>query len=173
MKIKVEDPTPYGLFLGCRHEIGEVFIGPKRQRVRTMTYNVESYLQKSVEAYLSLLPQGSKLKKVATPFLSTAVGPNICDPVKTGTAYACPWCKGCFHESEFEELNPRTMLPKANASCKGQPLASGKPIQESLTRGALADKAGGRWPTRRLASRCRCCTLLGTPASICCVPWLS
>ena len=41
LKIKVEDPTPYGLFLGCRHEIGEIFVGPKRQRIRTMTYNVE------------------------------------------------------------------------------------------------------------------------------------
>ena len=48
---------------------------------------------------------------------------------------------GCFHESEFEELNPRTMLPKANGSGKGKPLASCNTVGESVTRGALADKA--------------------------------
>ena len=58
-KIKVEDPTPYGLFLGCKHEIGEVTLGKNGPKVRTMTYNVESYLTKSLEAYMELLTPGN------------------------------------------------------------------------------------------------------------------
>ena len=45
------------------------------------------------------------------------------------------------NESEFEELNPKTMLPKSNASGKGKTLASCNIVGESVTRGALADKA--------------------------------
>ena len=30
LKLRVEDPTPFGLFLGCRHEMGEVKLGPQR-----------------------------------------------------------------------------------------------------------------------------------------------
>ena len=68
--------------------------------MRTMTYNVESYLEKSIEAYLPLLPQGSQLKRVATPFLATSLGPDVCALVKSGPSRVCPWCRGCFHESE-------------------------------------------------------------------------
>ena len=39
-KIKVEDPTPFGLFLGCRHESGDVLLHSPKRRIRTMTYNV-------------------------------------------------------------------------------------------------------------------------------------
>ena len=42
LKIKVEDPTPYGFFLGCRHEIGEIRSRKSGPKVRTMMYNVES-----------------------------------------------------------------------------------------------------------------------------------
>ena len=27
-KLRVEDPTPFGLFLGCRHEMGETRLSP-------------------------------------------------------------------------------------------------------------------------------------------------
>ena len=37
LKIKVENPTPYGLFLGCRHKVGEVSIRKNGPKVRTMT----------------------------------------------------------------------------------------------------------------------------------------
>ena len=28
LKLKIEDPTPFGLFLGCKHEMGEVRLSP-------------------------------------------------------------------------------------------------------------------------------------------------
>ena len=78
LKLRVEDPVLFGLFLGCRHEMGEVKLGPNGPIVRTMTYNVESYLRDSVGSYLSLLPQGTRLKTVSTPFLASALGPDVC-----------------------------------------------------------------------------------------------
>ena len=44
LKLRVVDPTPFGLFLGFRHEMGAASLGPRGPTVRTMTYNVESYL---------------------------------------------------------------------------------------------------------------------------------
>jgi len=46
-KIKNEDPEPFGLFLGCRHEVAEVVVNG--QKARTMTNNVEADLAASVE----------------------------------------------------------------------------------------------------------------------------
>ena len=80
LKLRVDDPTPFGLLLGCRHEMGEVKLGSNGPIVRTMTYNVESYLRDSVGSYLSLLPQGTRLKQVSTPFLASVVGPDVCAP---------------------------------------------------------------------------------------------
>ena len=90
LKIKVEDPTPFGLFLGCRHEVGEVRMGKNGPKVRTMTYNVESYLQKSLDSYMWFLPQGSRFKNVPTPFLSTPCGNGVNSPMSTGPSLTCP-----------------------------------------------------------------------------------
>ena len=78
MKIRVEEPTPFGLFLGCRHEISEVRLSSDGPIVRMMTYNVESYLQDSLSSYMSLLPQGSRLQRVSMPFWANALGPDVC-----------------------------------------------------------------------------------------------
>ena len=75
LKIKVEDPTPFGLFLCCRHEIGEVRLGTNGPKVRTMP----------------------------TPFLTTPCGDDINAPFTTGPSLTCPWCRGCFPESLFSK----------------------------------------------------------------------
>ena len=84
-KIKMEDPTPSGRYLGCDHVMEEKIMtkginpvskaGVKPQhnetiKVRTMTYDMSSFLVQCVDRYLELakLPK-SKLRKVATPFL--------------------------------------------------------------------------------------------------------
>ena len=90
LKLRVEDPTPLGLFLGCRHEMHEVKLGSNGPVVRSMTYNVESYLQDSMSSYMSLLPQGARLKKVSTPFLPSAGGPDVCAPHSAGDSRQCP-----------------------------------------------------------------------------------
>ena len=149
-KIRVEDPTPYGLFLGCKHEIGEITLGRNGPKVRTMTYNVESYLMKSVEAYLELLPQGTRLKRVTTPFLPTSIGPDICAPTKTGPSLVCPYCRGAFHESEFlppEKAGKKWAKAKSGSTVpasgggKGSALETDAPEIAPPPRGALADKA--------------------------------
>ena len=136
IRLKVEDPTPFGLILGCRHEMGEAKLGPNGPTVRTMTYNVESHLQDSITSYMSLLLQGTRLKNVSTPFLANGLGQDTCAPCQEGVSRQCPWCRGPFHESEF--------LPSDNIQNKRRKLNGGISIpadEEPPTRGALADKA--------------------------------
>ena len=140
LKIKVEDPTPFGLFLGCRHEIGEVRLGTNGPKVRTMTYNVESYLQKSLDLYISLLPQGARLKLVPTPFLTTPCGDDINAPFTTGPSLTCPWCRGCFPESLFSKGSAQSKRTR-HAACGSSYPACADEIADPPTRGALADKA--------------------------------
>ena len=103
-------------------------------------YNVESYLKKSVESYLSLLPQGTQLKRVPTPFLASRCGPDVRAPTKTGPSVTCPWCRGCFLESELCKEDVKKNCAKGvKGRCPPQTTPS-----ENVPpppRGALADKA--------------------------------
>ena len=84
-KIKTDDPTPAGRYLGCDHLIVEKFIPKDKNpfataggnlqqeekiKVRAMIYNMSNFLKSCVDRYLELAKcDKSKLKKVATPFL--------------------------------------------------------------------------------------------------------
>ena len=116
LKLRVGDPTPFGLFLGCRHEMGEVRLGPSGPIVRTMTYNVEPYLRDSVGSYLSLLPQGTRLKTVSTPFLASVLGPDVRAPEHVGASLQCPWCRGAFPESAFTSMTDGHVKRRKTAS---------------------------------------------------------
>ena len=130
----------YGLFLGCRHEIGEVVLGPEKRKVRTMTHNVASYLERSVQSYLALLPQRSQLKKAATPLLTSSVGPDRCALVSVGPSLSCPWCKVRFPESEFVRGGTRTQKAMQSEG-SGKTGTSSNIAVTPPPRGALADKA--------------------------------
>ena len=61
-----------------------------------MTYNVESYLLKSVEAYLELLPQGTRLKRVTTPFHPTSHWSRHLCPYESGSVARVSIQSWCF-----------------------------------------------------------------------------
>ena len=89
-------------------------------------------------SYLSLLPQGTRLKTVSTPFLATALGPDVCAPEHGGggASVQCPWFRGAFPESAFKPLDDGQTECRKTASGIANPATL-----EPLAQGALADKA--------------------------------
>ena len=54
--IKMEDPTPFGLYLGCYHETFECDMrGAPDGKARGVVYNCEALLKKCVDRYLELV----------------------------------------------------------------------------------------------------------------------
>ena len=134
-KIVIEDPEPFGLFLGCTHEEGTCRPDAGKRPVRTMTYNVQAYLEKSIAKYLSVLPPGSKLRKVPTPFLSGQDPGDVARPVHAqGDARKCPWCLGVFHEADF-------LPPEGKHKARGSGGSSAAGPDKPAPRGVLAEKA--------------------------------
>ena len=99
-QLQLEPPTPLDRYLGCAHienggclkdptktpgktlpRLSECFRGdnslPSKHRVRTLRYDMVSFVDQCVEAYTTLAgPNAKPLQKVATPFLDKhGVGP--------------------------------------------------------------------------------------------------
>ena len=129
--LRIEPPEPFGLFLGCSHEVGSVELGAGKPSVKTMTYNVEAYLRKSIDKYLGVLPAGSALKKAPTPFLAaTGEALDVARPSRQGgDPKRCPWCRGIFDHSEFGQLADPKKVPAPT------------PAERPPPRGVLAAKA--------------------------------
>ena len=82
--IKVEDPTPTGKYLGCDHNIFEVYIKgggspvhdqvpkgtPNSVKVKVLAYSMREFFRSCFERYQELAGlKGKALPKVETPFL--------------------------------------------------------------------------------------------------------
>lgn len=79
--VKMEQPEPFGLFHGCNREVGSPGV-PSHGTVRTMSYNVGSYLKQSIEKCLGILPTGSSLKYAATPLVALPDRHGVANPSK-------------------------------------------------------------------------------------------
>ena len=101
--VDMEKPTNLDLYLGCKHEQSAITL-PNGKIVRTVTYNMEDYLDSTIRKYLDLASklQGKQvvLHKVATPCIveDQKMSPQGA-PVSTGPCITCPWCKHAFPES--------------------------------------------------------------------------
>ena len=65
--IDMEEPAPFGLFLGCKHIVDEVVIPGCPVPVRRMTYDVQDYLQKTLDDYQTITGS-KKISPKPTPF---------------------------------------------------------------------------------------------------------
>ena len=75
-----ESEKPWGLYLGCLHEIGQLRLprsttlesesvqDNQRGMAITVTYNMEAFLESCVQRYVELAGGDVRLKYVATPF---------------------------------------------------------------------------------------------------------
>ena len=102
--LKIEPPKPIKLFLGCQHEVGTAEL-PNGTKVRTMTWNIEDFMQSCVHRYIELgnkLGETINMRKVATPFLTEKQNESPQGrPSHPGEgAIHCPWCRHAFHHSE-------------------------------------------------------------------------
>ena len=52
--LNIEDPSPLGMFLGCKHEQSERILPGSSKRVRVMEYNMEEFLRSCVDRYKEL-----------------------------------------------------------------------------------------------------------------------
>ena len=66
--IKTDDPSPMGMYLGCRHDVSEKTLPVTGARVRCIEYNMEDFLRSCVERYKELTGV-TAMRHAATPFL--------------------------------------------------------------------------------------------------------
>ena len=98
--IDMDDPTPFGLFLGCKHTITTTTVPTAPRPVKMIEYDVEGYLAKAVEDYKQ--GTGNKtLQSRPTPFINTTSADDVSTPYATGDWCECPWCRGRFLASDF------------------------------------------------------------------------
>ncbi len=120
--------TPVGLFLGCRHILDEVVM-PDNRIVRSITYDMSDFLQSCVDVYLSLAEEGTRLRKVGTPFLpedqsESEAGAPVCD----GPVVECTWCAHTFSPTIVESVE---QLPKATTTAGPSAEAEDGPLTVS------------------------------------------
>ena len=88
----LRDTNSIGSYLGCLHIQGSYTL-PDKTKVRTVTYDMESFLTSCVELYKSLAPPSFKLKYMPTPFPPEGVkddGPAGNPAVIDGKVVHCP-----------------------------------------------------------------------------------
>ena len=89
--MKVDPETKADIFLGCKHEQHEVELD-KGRRIRYITYNMEDYLQSTVESYETMVKNLTGTK----PQMITVPTPFLAEDHKTAPAGApsadCPCC---------------------------------------------------------------------------------
>ncbi len=126
-KLTLDKELPANLFLGCKHEIKEVTL-PNGVLARKCEYNMEEYLQSTVQRFLDLAGPikgaNSTLKQVYTPFCNeehknSAEGRPADKP--PGDCVYCPWCKIGV---EINDINRKVPSPNEKAKSKDQEDAS-------------------------------------------------
>ena len=81
----MDDPTAFGLYLGCYHEEFEKKLtGAVNGKARGMSYNMQAYLENTVKKYQTLAGPDFKLKYAATPFLTCDDSGGVFAPAATG-----------------------------------------------------------------------------------------
>ena len=76
--LKIDEPGPMSLYLGCIHEEGEIQIG--EYTMRTMTFNQEGFFTEKIEKYKELCREKGgkevKLSAVTTPYIKEGAKEN-------------------------------------------------------------------------------------------------
>jgi len=68
---------------------------------------MKPFLEQCIESYVSLVGTDSHLSAASTPFIDEDDTSNPArQPAPGNQGLTCPWCKGCFPKSSFQE-HPR------------------------------------------------------------------
>ena len=99
--LKIDEPGPMGLYLGCIHEEGKLTL-PCGRDIRYCTFNSEDFFRDKVNKYLEICETlgGKKVKlaSVTTPYLRESARESCArKPEDDGeAAYMCKWCRHAF-----------------------------------------------------------------------------
>ena len=95
-KLDLEPETDLGLYLGCQLVRGETKL-KDGTKVSTITYDMESFLEQSVQKYLGIVGKDTILKKAPTPSLPEEAKDHPARaPCGAGPVSQCTWC-GTIH----------------------------------------------------------------------------
>ena len=110
-ELRLEDETPLGLCLGCRISKGEATL-PDKTKVQTVTYDMETYLEMTVNKYCDVTGfDSSKFKTVPSPSPAEETKHHRARaPAQSGNSHRCTWCG---HTMPVDALEP------AIAGCGG------------------------------------------------------
>ena len=111
-ELRLEPPTPLGLCLGCNITKGESELHDKT-KVRTVTYDMESYLEMTVKKYTDVTGvTPDKLRKVATPSLPEETKHHPSRAAATrGPSHRCTWCGHTMPVDADGRLIPPPPIP--------------------------------------------------------------
>ena len=131
-ELRLEEETPLGLYLGCRISKGEAVLHDKTT-VRTVTYDMETYLDMTVKKYCDVTGYDpSKFKTVPSPSPAEETKHHPARaPACNGKSHRCTWCGHTMPVDADGRLIPPPPVPKG-------------PAEEEVTdenRGALAPQA--------------------------------
>ena len=128
-RLDLEPETELGLYLGCQLVRGETKL-KDGTKVSTITYDMESFLEQSVQKYLEIVGKDVALKKVPTPSLPEEAKEHPARaPCGVGPVSQCTWC-GTIH--------PVTEPTKSKSTPTGN--SAQKPGDE-IVKGELAPHA--------------------------------
>ena len=130
-EIDMDDPTPFGLFLGCKHTIHELHPKGAPRPVKMMEYDVQGYLAKALQDYADATNTTvEKISPKPTPFLTGLnLGRDLNAPITQGEWLSCPWCLGHFDARCFGHGHGNTVKKK------GEPLLSPSLMAEADDKG--------------------------------------
>ena len=113
-ELRLEPPTPLGLYLGCNITKGESELHDKT-KVRTVTYDMESYLEMTVKKYIDVTGvTPDKLRKVTTPSLPEETKHHPSRAATTrGPSHRCTWCGHTMPVDADGRLIPPPPIPEA------------------------------------------------------------
>ena len=131
-ELRLEEETPLGLYLGCRISKGEAVLHDKTS-VRTVTYDMETYLDMTVKKYCDVTGYDpSKFKTVPSPSPAEETKHHPARaPMCKESSHRCTWCGHTMPVDADGRFMPPPPIPKG-------------PAEEEVTdenRGALAPQA--------------------------------
>ena len=114
--LRLEEPAPANLYLGCLHE--KIQVKTAKGSATGMVYDMEDYLTSTVDSYLALANkvtgQVPALRSVNTPFLPEDHHNSPArKPCSDGPTTTCPWCKHTFSDADDGTKFGATVDPTA------------------------------------------------------------
>ena len=119
-ELRLEEETPFGLYLGCRISKGEAVLHDKTP-VRTVTYDMETYLDMTVKKYCDVTGfDPSKFKTIPSPRPAEETKHHPAPaPVRNNKSHRCT-CYACRRGWSVDSTSTYSKGPNGRGSHRGK-----------------------------------------------------